>query len=198
MSAGPRFPDSVFDRIASYLPDTQRTGFYRYVAHLRTLKENDELMMLAEGMGIFVCIARDVPAALIDEREKLIGELTELNQKFEATTDRATSDVRAMFAAHQKLLEQNIGQWQSREQQTLRALEAASGSFEKAVANQLTRLQTQISHIEAVTKEHRGNAERVHNQLQYLDWNKLLWPCLGSAFGGALFTAALVYFRNAS
>ena len=55
-----RFPDSVFDRIGSYLPAEHRPSYYRYVAHLRTLGSNDELMMLAEGMGLLALITRQV------------------------------------------------------------------------------------------------------------------------------------------
>ncbi|MDI1250161.1 MAG: hypothetical protein PSV13_14960, partial [Lacunisphaera sp.] len=107
--------DSVYDRIGAYLPADQREMYYRYVAHLRTLAPGDSLLVLAEGMAVFACISRQVPEALAAEREKLLTEFTQLCRKHENITANATTDTRAMFAAHQKLLEQNIGTWQSRE-----------------------------------------------------------------------------------
>ena len=41
MTAPARFPDSVYDRIGSYLPTDQREMFFRYVANLRTLDAGD-------------------------------------------------------------------------------------------------------------------------------------------------------------
>ena len=57
MTAPARFPDSVYDRIGSYLPTDQREMFFRYVANLRTLDTGDPLLLLAEGMAVFTCIA---------------------------------------------------------------------------------------------------------------------------------------------
>ena len=61
MTAPARFPDSVYDRIGSYLPTDQREMFFRYVANLRTLDADDTLLLLAEGMAVFTCISRQVP-----------------------------------------------------------------------------------------------------------------------------------------
>lgn len=57
MTAPARFPDSVYDRIGSYLPTDQREIFFRYVANLRTLDTGDPLLLLAEGMAVFTCIS---------------------------------------------------------------------------------------------------------------------------------------------
>jgi len=97
-----RFPDSVFDRIGSYLPADQRASYFRYVAHLRTLNPKDELLVLAEGMAIFACLSRQVPEAIGDQREKLLAEFARLCSEHESATTRATADVRALFAAQQK------------------------------------------------------------------------------------------------
>ncbi len=145
MNGLPRFQDSVYDRIGAYLPADQREMYYRYVAHLRTLAPGDSLLVLAEGMAVFACISRQVPEALAAEREKLLTEFTQLCRKYETTTANATTDTRAMFAAHQKLFEQSIGTWQSREQQTVQALDRIAANFEKTVAMHAARLQSTIA-----------------------------------------------------
>ena len=64
------------------------------MANLRTLNSKDELLVLAEGMALFTCIARQVPEALGSEREKLLEEFARLCAKHEAaTTNRLTAHV---------------------------------------------------------------------------------------------------------
>ena len=96
-----------------------------------------------------------------------------------------------MFSAHQKLLEQNIGAWQSREQQTLRSLENAADDFEKAVTKYLALLRGTVTEIDTATKEHRNAAQRAQNLLQTVDWNRLLWPCVACGLFGALIGFAI-------
>ncbi|MGA2446242.1 MAG: hypothetical protein ABSG50_12525 [Opitutaceae bacterium] len=181
-----QFPDSVYDRIAVFLPADLRTSFYRYVAHVKTLRPDDDFVVIIQGMGILALLARQIPEALAEERGKLLTEYAQLCRKHEAATARATDDVRTMFSAYQKLLEQNIGTWQSREQQTLRSLEKASDDFEKSVTKHLSLLRGTVTDIDAATKEHRIAAQRAQNLLQSVDWNRLLWPCVACGIFGVL------------
>ena len=158
MTAPARFADSVYDRIGSYLPTDQREMFFRYVAHLRTLDPGDSLLLLAEGMAVFTCISRQVPEALAGEREKLLTEFARLCAKHEASTANATADTRAMFAAQQKLLEQNIAAWHNREQQTALALDGTAKRFEDSVSKNLTRMQAACGELQAATKQHQAVA----------------------------------------
>ena len=186
MSDPAQFPDSVYDRIAAFLPADLRTSFYRYVAHVKTLRPDDDFVVIIQGMGILALLARQIPEALAEERGKLLTEYAQLCRQHEAATARATDDVRTIFSAHQKLLEQNIGTWQSREQQTLRSIEKASEEFEKSVTRHLTMLRGTVAEIDAATKEHRSAAHRAQNLLQSIDWNRLVWPCVACGFFGVL------------
>ena len=111
-----QFPDSVYDRIAAFLPPELRTSFYRYVAHVKTLRPDDDFVVIIQGMGILALLARQIPEALAEERGKLLTEFAQLCRKHETVTGRATDDVRTMFSAHQKLLEQ-IGRHHTVEQE---------------------------------------------------------------------------------
>ena len=194
MNAPARFQDSVYDRIGAYLPADQRQMYYRYVAHLRTLAPEDSLLVLAEGMAVFACIARQIPEALAAEREKLISEFTQLCRKHETTTANATADTRAMFAAHQKLLEQNIGTWQTREQQAVQALERAAKAFEKDIEQRATRLQALIQSLETATHAHKAAALETQRWVKGINWDQRVWPCVASLGIGALISAAVIYF----
>lgn len=194
MNGLPRFQDSVYDRIGAYLPADQREMYYRYVAHLRTLAPGDSLLVLAEGMAVFACISRQVPEALAAEREKLLTEFTQLCRKHETTTANATTDTRAMFAAHQKLFEQSIGTWQSREQQAVQALERGTKAFEKDIEQRATRLQALIQSLETATHAHKAAALETQRWVQGINWDQRIWPCIASLAVGALISAAVLYF----
>ena len=196
MNEANRFPDSVFDRIGSYLPIEQRASFFRYVAHLRTLNPKDELLVLAEGMAIFTCIARQVPEALTGEREKLLAEFGRLCARHEAATAGATSDVRALFAAQQKLVEQNIGTWQNREQQAVQSLDRITKRFEESANQCVARMQTSSGEVQTATKEHHAAAMKAQQWVSRVSLDSRLWPCIASAAMGALLILLVVYFRR--
>ncbi|KAB2909725.1 MAG: hypothetical protein F9K30_23180 [Dechloromonas sp.] len=193
MSEPAIFDGSLFDRIAQCLPTEQRTAYYRYVAHLRNLDPKDELLLLAMGIGFFTTVAQQVPASVAAEREKLLVEFALLCRKHEAATSGATADCRTMFAAHQKLIEQNMGQWQNREQKTVEDLGRAVSQFEKSVERQVQRLTEVITDLTASTKEHRTVALKAQQCLNWLNWRQLLWPCVACAASGALVVFLLLH-----
>ena len=194
MTAPVRFADSVYDRIGSYLPTDQREMFFRYVAHLRTLDPGDSLLLLAEGMAVFTCISRQVPEALADEREKLLTEFARLCAKHEAATTNATADTRAMFAAQQKLLEQNIASWHNKEQQAALSLDGTAKRFEDSTNRNLTRLQAACGEIQAVTKEHHAAVLKVQQWGARVSLETRIWPYLACAACGSLATLLVTHF----
>ena len=186
-----RFPDSAYDRIGAYLPEEQRASYYRYVAHLRTLNPKDELLILAEGMAVFTYIARLVPEALADEREKLLTEFAKLCTKHESSTANATTDVRAMFAAQQKLLEQNVASWQNREQNAAHSLDRIAKRFEEAVNQAVARLQTAGAKVEAATKEHETAAAKARDWVSRVIVGHQAWPWIACTLIGSGATLAI-------
>jgi hypothetical protein len=194
MSEPNRFPDSAFDRIGAYLPAEQRASYFRYVAHLRTLNPKDELLILAEGMAVFTCISRQVPEALAGEREKLIAEFARLCAKHESATTNATADVRTLFTAHQKLLEQNIATWQNKEQQTAQSLDRIAKRFEDSATQCAARLQSACGEFQSATKEHHAAAQKAQNWVARVSMETRLWPYFGCATGGSLLTILVMYF----
>ena len=194
MSELNRFPDSTFDRIGAYLPAEQRASYFRYVAHLHTLNPKDELLILAEGMAVFTCIARQVPEALAGEREKLIAEFARLCAKHESATTNATADVRTLFTAHQKLLEQNMSTWQNKEQQTAASLDCIAKRFEESAKECAARLQSACGEFQVATKENHAAAQNARNWLNRVSLESRLWPYFGCATGGSLLTILVMYF----
>jgi hypothetical protein len=189
-----RFPDSVYDRIGAYLPAEQRASYFRYVAHLRTLNPKDELLVLAEGMALFTCIARQVPEALGIEREKLLAEFARLCAKHEMATTNATADVRTLFTAHQKLLEQNIATWQNKEQQAAQSLDLIAKRFEAAASQCAARLQVACGEFQTATKEHHASATKAQNWVARVSLETTAWPYVACAACGALLALLTAHF----
>lgn len=189
-----RFADSVYDRIGSYLPTEQREMFFRYVAHLRTLDPGDSLLVLAEGMAVFTCVSRQVPEALGIEREKLLAEFGRLCAKHETATTNATADVRTLFTAHQKLLEQNIAAWQNKEQQAAQSLGRTAKRFEETANQCATRLQAACGEFQTATKEHNAAATKAQNWVARVSLETRAWPYIACAACGALLALAVAHF----
>jgi hypothetical protein len=192
-----RFPDSAYDRIASYLTVEQRASYYRYLAHLRTFNPKDELLILAEGMALFTCIAHQVPDALATEREKLLAEFARIGAKHETATTNAIADVRAVFAAHQKLLEQNIATWQNREQQAAQSLDRTAKRFEEAANHCATRLQGTCADLQASAKEQHAAATKALQWASRISAENYLWPCVACGAVGALLALLIAHFLRA-
>ena len=194
MTPPTRFAESVYDRIGSYLPTDQREMFFRYVAHLRTLDSGDSLLVLAEGMAVFTCLSRQLPEALAGEREKLLAEFARLCGRHEAATTNATADVRALFAAQQKLLEQNIATWHNKEQQAAQSLDRTAKRFEESENQCATRLQAACSEFQAATREHHTAATKAQQWVARVSLENRLWPCVASAACGALLALLVAHF----
>lgn len=194
MTTPKRVPDTVFDRIGSYLPAEQRESFYRYVLHLRTLDASDSLLTLAEGMALFTCIARQVPEALAAEREKLITEFARHCAKHESATTNATADVRTLFTAHQKLLEQNMAAWQNKEQQAAQSLDRMAKRFEDSANQCAARLQTACGKFENATEAHQAAATKAQHWVARVSLENKVWPYLACATSGALLALVVTHY----
>src|ERR1019366_4107906 len=67
-------PTDMFDDIAKYVPEEHLPEFWRVMAHLRQLKPDDEILRIFQAMGVLTFILRDLPSALIAEREEWKGQ----------------------------------------------------------------------------------------------------------------------------
>jgi ElaB/YqjD/DUF883 family membrane-anchored ribosome-binding protein len=59
------------DDIARLLPAEQRPLWYRDMAHLRRLPDDDEMLRIARAMGFLALVTRQTPAQIAIEREQL-------------------------------------------------------------------------------------------------------------------------------
>jgi vacuolar-type H+-ATPase subunit E/Vma4 len=71
---------TMFDSLATLVPDELQTAYYRVLARTRTLSPNDEMLRILEAMGILALLTRHTPKDIADERERL-QELLEAHQQ---------------------------------------------------------------------------------------------------------------------
>ena len=87
-------PDS-FDELAKYVPEQHLAEFWRMVSRLRQLRPDDEILNIFQAMGVMTFILRDLPAALIAERNGWNAQLdafrNEMGQMVEGAAKQAVT-----------------------------------------------------------------------------------------------------------
>ena len=67
---------TLFDELASLVPEERQAEYYRVIAHTRTLSPNDEMLRILEAMGVLALLTRETPTAIVAER-KLFQKILE-------------------------------------------------------------------------------------------------------------------------
>lgn len=62
---------TLFDELASLVPEERQAEYYRVIAHTRTLSPNDEMLRILEAMGVLALITRETPGEIAAERQML-------------------------------------------------------------------------------------------------------------------------------
>jgi hypothetical protein len=87
-------PDS-FDELAKYVPELHLAEFWRMVSRLRQLRPDDEILNIFQAMGVMTFILRDLPSALIAERNGWNAQLdafrSEMGQMVEGAVKQAVT-----------------------------------------------------------------------------------------------------------
>jgi hypothetical protein len=93
-------PDLI-DRIANALPIELRAGYYREMRHLRSLPENDEMLLILRAMQFSVVLMVQIPERMATEQrlEQILADFL-----------KALREARESIAMHQAQLDQRLGQ----------------------------------------------------------------------------------------
>ena len=87
-------PDT-FDELAKYVPEDHLAEFWRMVSRLRQLRPDDEILNIFQAMGVMTYILRDLPSALIAERNGWNSQLdafrSEMSQMVEGAAKQAVT-----------------------------------------------------------------------------------------------------------
>lgn len=114
------------DHVARWVPEEQKSDYWRMIAHFKTLTAEDEILRLADAMGVLTTLTRQVPGELASERVKFREEhlkiASEIKELLEATTAQAVKVTQA------------LNQINATSQVTLRAVEKATDALKNAAA----------------------------------------------------------------
>ena len=106
MNGAPQPPDipepDQIDRIANALPIELRAGYYREMRHLRSLPENDEMLLILRAMQFSVVLMLQIPERIATERERL--------EQILADFLKALREIHQSIAIHQVQLDQRLVQ----------------------------------------------------------------------------------------
>lgn len=85
----------TFDELAKYVPEQHLAEFWRMVSRLRQLRPDDEILNIFQAMGVMTFILRDLPSALIAERNGWNAQLDafrgEMGQMVEGVAKQAVT-----------------------------------------------------------------------------------------------------------
>jgi hypothetical protein len=97
----PDFPEpDLIDRIANALPIELRSDYYREMRHLRSLPENDEMLLILRAMQFSVVLMVQIPERIASERERL--------EQILADFLKAIREIHQSIAIHQAQLDQRL------------------------------------------------------------------------------------------
>lgn len=71
---------SVFEELEQFIPKETLPSYHRYLAYVRKLPQDDEILHLLQAMGFLTMITRQVPIELIVEHKELKKYVSEIQQ----------------------------------------------------------------------------------------------------------------------
>ena len=175
----PRNTPHPLDVLANYVPADQREAFFRRMAYLRKLPEEDEILYILEAMGLLTRLAVDAPAQVAVERTKLSETADGLRDSL--------SEFDAALQRRSEILDMKINEFSEDLVQTLAPETIAARVFEiirqsfvrsalpqipseiSAQANALHAANTSLARVVAsITDPHSGavaNIERARREV---------------------------------
>ncbi len=55
---------NFLEELARFVPPSQRDSYWRFIAYLRKLNQDDEILLIVWGMALYSTMIRDVPVSL--------------------------------------------------------------------------------------------------------------------------------------
>jgi hypothetical protein len=138
----------LMDAIADALPAEVQAEYYRVMAHLRNLPENDELLIVLQAIQFLGLLMEQIPSQIMAERKELQGLWNEIAETIA------------------KLLKAEGGYYKELDRRLTELPESiAKGISPAAIVGQITdvlKKQFDLTTIPATAKELAGNAETIN------------------------------------
>jgi hypothetical protein len=119
---------TLLEQVAQWVPEEQKADYWRLIAHFKDLKKDDEILQIANAMGMLTILVRQVPAELASERVQFREECLKVTDELKLLLDSTTSKAVTVTQALQQIT--------VTAQTTMKALEKATDAF-KHVADRV-------------------------------------------------------------
>jgi hypothetical protein len=190
-------PDS-FDELAKYVPEQHLAEFWRMVSRLRQLRPDDEILNIFQAMGVMTFILRDLPSALIAERNGWNAQLDafrdEMGQMVEGAAKQAitvTNHAEVLNDAMVKnglMIRECATLIQQSSQEAVKQIDVdaisdkVSTRIEERIVTRLDGIKTRAEHILDVLEKVATECLRAVKA-----WKKAtVWPLVGGISAGIL------------
>ena len=190
-------PDT-FDELAKYVPEEHLTEFWRMVSRLRQLRPDDEILNIFQAMGVMTFILRDLPSALIAERNGWNAQLdafrSEMGQMVEGAAEQAvtvTNHAEVLNDAMVKnglMIRECATLIQQSSQEAVKQIDVdvisdkVSTRIEERIVTRLDGIITRAEHILEVLDQVASECLRAVKA-----WKKAtVWPLVGGISAGIL------------
>ena len=190
-------PD-MFDNIAKYVPEEHLTEFWRVVSRLRQLRPDDEILNIFQAMGVMTFILRDLPSALIAEREAWksqldefrgeIGQMTEGAAKQAITINNHGEVLNEAMVENGLMIRESTSRLEKVSREAVKQIDVDSISdkisarIEERIVTRLDTIITRAEHILNVIGEVATECLRAVKE-----WKRAtVWPLVGSISVGIL------------
>jgi hypothetical protein len=190
-------PDT-FDDLAKYVPEEHLTEFWRMVSRLRQLRPDDEILNIFQAMGVMTFILRDLPSALIAERNDWNTQLDafrgEISQMVESAAKHGVTVINHGEVLNDAMVKNGLmirecaTLIQQSSQEAVKQIDVdvisdkVSTRIEERIVNRLDAIATKAEHILDVLDQVATECLRAVKA-----WEKTtVWPLVGGISAGIL------------
>jgi hypothetical protein len=190
-------PDT-FDDLAKYVPEEHLTEFWRMVSRLRQLRPDDEILNIFQAMGVMTFILRDLPSALIAERNGWNTQLDafrgEISQMVESAAKHGVTVINHgevlndAMVKNGLMIRECVTLIQQSSQEAVKQIDVdvisdkVSNRIEERIVSRLDAIATKAEHILDVLDQVATECLRAVKA-----WKKAtIWPLVGGISAGIL------------
>lgn len=198
-----------FDAVAQWVPESHQTSYWRYVAKLRHLKPDDDLLILCEGMGIHTYLIRQVPEELSRSLDSWKTELRRIGNSMETIAESceqqsqksrdSADEVKKLLGETCTHLETTARRMEEATQKAVNTIDLnrlqseVIGRLERNVVkpleNSTVSLETYRKGAEAAAKSAKESIDQWHENSMWTVWSTAFLVCglIHIVIGGVLY-----------
>ncbi len=174
--------EDLWEELAQLVPEEKREAYWKYLAHLKTLHPQDEILRLCQAIGFLPLLIRTVPLELAQERERwklILAESEKLLSQIQEERRKVFSEVASI---ENKLRDVCKGMNKCADEVRLDLKNATMLMKSQIMADEIMRrIEPEvIEKSQLALAEAKANTERMAQLILKVDqafefWRKIYW-----------------------